>query len=179
MQETPLQQPCHPLPGLPMSHLVLHSADRPWTRFRYTPVIKIIANPVPAWRFGLCRKHLSKLHQRRSVVLLFRQLDWGENGLFQWVCLFCFLSFTVWNKINYPISPQFPELNVHPTHLLFQPQIPSLTYREKRKQEKSIVRPIFLLKVSVTLYTIHKPVLLHLTSPSYLIVTLVFVCQWL
>lgn len=29
--------------------------------------------------------------------------------------------------------------------------------------------------VSVTLYTIHKPVLLHLTSPSYLIVTLVFV----
>lgn len=33
----------------------------------------------------------------------------------------------------------------------------------------------YSLKLSVTLYTIHKPVLLHLTSPSYLIVTLVFV----
>lgn len=43
--------------------------------------------------------------------------------------------------------------------------------------EEHIVRPIFLLQLSENLYTIHKPVLLHLTSPSYLIVTLVFVCQ--
>lgn len=69
----------------------------------------------------------------------------------------------------------FRSLNVHKTHYSSSLRYNVRLTSRSEKREEHIVRPIFLLKVSVTLYTIHKPVLLHLTSPSYLIVTLVFV----
>lgn len=61
-------------------------------------------------------------------------------------------------------------------HQLELTQYFSEPQNQLRKTEEHTVRTMYYsLKLSVTLYTIHKPVLLHLTSPSYLIVTLVFV----